>query len=148
MILPWAVYSVKEYDLPKSESIMAPEMEVCSGHSGVLLMLLISAIFSLAMTLTPPLWPPTHRFPAKTPAIVHSPAFAQSDFLMSFRSQLHCTDGSTQIIWLAPSAAQFILRAVVWLCNISRAECCIECLICNWAVKYSELWNSAFKVMY
>lgn len=49
MILPWSVYSVKEYDLPKLDSIMEAEMELCSGHSGVLFVVLISAIFSFAM---------------------------------------------------------------------------------------------------
>lgn len=49
MILPWAVCGVKKYDLPKSESVTEAEMEPRSGHSGVLLMVLISTFFSVAM---------------------------------------------------------------------------------------------------
>lgn len=43
------VCGVKKYDLPKSESVTEAEMEPRSGHCGVLLMVLISTFFSVAV---------------------------------------------------------------------------------------------------
>lgn len=130
MILPWAVCGVKKYDLPKSESVTEAEMEPRSGHSGVLLMVLISTFFSVAMphsdlfccvNVLKKKWKvgvwAVEKFARKHLKLCLL-AYIGPEWssLMPFHSQLRCTEDTSLIIWLTP-----ILQAIFFYYVL---QCC------------------------
>lgn len=163
MILPWAVCGVKKYDLPKSESVTEAEMEPRWGHSGVLLMVLLSTFFSVAMPHSDlfccvnvlkkwkvGVWA-VEKFARKHLKLCLLAYIGPEKWssLMPFHSQLRCTEDTSLIIWLTPILqAIFLLCAAVLLFEISAAFCYNEWLNYNGATNSSELRAMIFNAMF